>query len=83
MLSREEYQAIADSLDFPRSAFIDGKFIPGSGKKMPTTNPATGKKLCDISACNKKDVDLAVSKASVKPSTRDIGQSYTHLNVKR
>ncbi len=63
LLSREEYQAIADSLDFPRSAFIDGKFIPGSGKKMATTNPATGKKLCDIAACNKKDVDLAVSKA--------------------
>ncbi len=63
LLSREEYQAIADNLDFPKSAFIDGKFIPGSGKKMPTINPATGKKICDIATCNKKDVDLAVGKA--------------------
>ena len=63
LLSREEYQAIADNLDFPRSAFIDGKFIPGNGKKLSTINPATGETICDIAACNEKDVDLAVSKA--------------------
>ncbi|MEH6457298.1 MAG: aldehyde dehydrogenase [Cocleimonas sp.] len=63
LLSREEYQAIADDLDFPRTAFIDGKFQAGKGKVMPTINPATGKKICDISSCNESDVDLAVQKA--------------------
>ena len=50
-------------LDFPKSAFIDGKFKPGRGAKMPTVNPATGKVITEIAACNKADVDLAVSKA--------------------
>lgn len=63
LLSREEYQAIADEINFPRTAFIDGKFRAGNGKKMPTINPATGEKICDISACDKTDVDVAVAKA--------------------
>ncbi len=63
LLTREEYAAIAGRIDFPRGAFIDGKFRPGRGKKLPTVNPATGDKIVDIAACNDKDVDLAVSKA--------------------
>ena len=63
LLTRTEYQAIADSLDPPRTAFIDGKFRAGKGAKMPTLNPATGDAICEIAACNDKDVDLAVSKA--------------------
>lgn len=63
LLSREEYQAIADDINFPRTAFIDGKFKAGNGKKMPTINPATGEKICDISACDSSDVDFAVQKA--------------------
>ncbi|MGI9463482.1 MAG: aldehyde dehydrogenase family protein, partial [Aestuariivirgaceae bacterium] len=36
---------------------------PGRGKKMATVNPATGKTITKIAACNDKDVDLAVQKA--------------------
>ena len=63
LLSREEYQAIADDINFPRTAFIDGKFRAGNGPKMPTINPATGENICDISTCDKSDVDFAVQKA--------------------
>ena len=63
LLTHDEYQAIANGIDFPRSPFIDGKFHPGSGGTMPTLNPATGEAICEISVCSADDVDLAVSKA--------------------
>jgi gamma-glutamyl-gamma-aminobutyraldehyde dehydrogenase len=63
LLSHEEYLAIAENIDFPRTAFIDGKFCAGRGEKMQAINPATGITICEISACNFKDVDKAVSKA--------------------
>ncbi len=63
LLTRAEYAAIADAMDFPKAAFIDGKYRAGRGGKLKTHNPATGKPICEIAACNKADVDLAVSKA--------------------
>ena len=63
LLTRAEYQAIADSLTPPKAAFIDGKFRAGKGAKLKTVNPATGKTIATIAACNDKDVDLAVAKA--------------------
>jgi len=63
LLTKAEYAAIAKQIDFPKSAFIDGKYKPGRGAKMPTINPATGKVITVISSCNKADVNLAVSKA--------------------
>ena len=63
LLTKAEYAAIADTLDLPRSPFIDGKFQRGSGPMMATTNPATGKEITQISTANAKDVDLAVTKA--------------------
>ena len=63
LLTHEEYLAIASQIDPPRSAFIDGKFRAGKGKKMPTINPATGEVICEIACCNSEDVDVAVSKA--------------------
>ena len=63
LLTRAEYQAIADDLTPPRAAFIDGKYRAGRGRKLKTTNPATGKVIATIAACNDKDVDLAVGKA--------------------
>ncbi|MBT8459282.1 MAG: aldehyde dehydrogenase [Boseongicola sp.] len=63
LLTRAEYQAIAQDLDLPRTAFIDGKYRAGAGPVFATTNPATGEKLADISGCNVEDVDFAVSKA--------------------
>jgi len=63
LLTREEYQALADTLDPPRAAFIDGKFQAGHGGMMPALNPATGDVICEVSTCNGDDVDVAVSKA--------------------
>ena len=63
LLTHVEYAAIAESLDLPRAAFIDGRFQAGRGAVMPTVNPATGNVLCEIAACNFDDVDLAVVKA--------------------
>jgi len=50
-------------MDFPKAAFIDGKYKAGKGAKLKTKNPANGKALCEIAACNAKDVDFAVTKA--------------------
>ena len=63
LLTRDEYGAIAENLNFPRAAFIDGKYKAGSGEKLKTVNPATGEVICEIAACNSADVDLAVQKA--------------------
>lgn len=63
LLTLAEYEAIAADIDFPKTAFIDGKYQKGSGKPFKTINPATGKAICEIISSNAKDVDLAVSKA--------------------
>ena len=44
LLTHEEYSAIANSLNFPTNAFINGQFQSSkSGKTFETINPATGK----------------------------------------
>lgn len=63
LLSLAEYQAIAENINFPRTAFINGKFCAGQGVKMPTINPATNETICEISSCNEDDVNSAVLKA--------------------
>ena len=63
LLTRAEYAAIAADLDLPASPYIDGKFRPGTGAKMPTLNPATGETLTTIATASAEDVDLAVQKA--------------------
>ena len=64
LLTLREYQAIANSMDIPKTAFINGKNRPGQGKKLKTKNPATGELIATIASCNAKDVDLAVKKAN-------------------
>lgn len=64
LLTKQEYEAIASDLDFPKTAFIDGAYRPAkSGNTLKSINPATGEKLADIAACNADDVDFAVLKA--------------------
>ena len=64
LLTREEYKAIADGLDLPNAAFIDGMYRPAaSGATFTTVNPATGETLAEIAACGAEDVDFAVAKA--------------------
>jgi gamma-glutamyl-gamma-aminobutyraldehyde dehydrogenase len=51
-------------LKFRTEAFIDGKFVKAqSGKTFITENPATGKPLARIAACDTADVDRAVRAA--------------------
>ncbi len=63
LLTQEEYSSIAQSIDLPRTAFIDGKYQAGRGATLTTVNPADGSVLCEIAGCNSDDVDLAVEKA--------------------
>ncbi|MEE9602689.1 MAG: aldehyde dehydrogenase family protein, partial [Thermoguttaceae bacterium] len=64
LLTREEYQAIADDMIFPENAHINGKFTSAkSGKTFETVNPATGKVIANVASCGKEDVDYAVKKA--------------------
>ncbi|VDN09454.1 unnamed protein product [Dibothriocephalus latus] len=44
--------------------FINNEWHPSvSGKTFPTVNPSTGKKICDVAAGDKADVDKAVAAA--------------------
>lgn len=64
LLTRDEYAAIAATLDFPTGAFIDGSYRPAmSGQTFASVNPATGETLAEIAACGAEDVELAVTKA--------------------
>jgi len=64
LLTHEEYNAIAADLSLPLNAYINGKFVaPRSGKTMDTVNPATGKSLGKMAACDSSDVDYTVTKA--------------------
>ncbi|MCX7889638.1 MAG: aldehyde dehydrogenase [Rhodobacteraceae bacterium] len=64
LLTHDEYKAVAASLSFPTTAFIDGHFRPAiDGRTFETVNPATGAVLARVAACGAADVDLAVQKA--------------------
>ena len=64
LLTHEEYLAIAEELNPPSGAFVDGKFQAARSKKtFPTINPATGKTIAKVAACDSRDVDFAVRKA--------------------
>ena len=61
LLTHAEYQAIAAELSLPCNAFIDGKFQPSKSKKrFESINPASGKTIAKIAACDSKDVHFAV-----------------------
>ena len=64
LLTHSEYQAIADDLNLPRNAFIDGKFRAAESKAtFQSVNPATDEVLAEVAACSTDDVNLAVQKA--------------------
>ena len=64
VLTAAEYATIAGTLKLPDQAFINGAFRAAqSGRVMETTNPATGKVLTTLPACNADDVNAAVSGA--------------------
>jgi gamma-glutamyl-gamma-aminobutyraldehyde dehydrogenase len=64
MLTKEQYQLMAETVRYSTDALIDGKMTKAlSGKTFDTFNPATGRKLAEITACGAADVDLAVQAA--------------------
>ncbi|MEM7360216.1 MAG: aldehyde dehydrogenase [Pseudomonadota bacterium] len=63
LLTHEEYQSIAEQLDFPTSAYIDGKAQAGGGETFATINPATKQEITQISVSDSVQVDEAVLKA--------------------
>ena len=64
LLTKDEYRALADALDPPAGAFINGGFRAAiSGETFATINPANGEVLAKVASCAGADVDLAVEKA--------------------
>ena len=64
LLTHAEYQAIAQDMNLACNAFIDGKFQAAKSRKtFASVNPATGKVIAKVAACDAKDVNLAVKKA--------------------
>ncbi len=52
------------SIEFKNKAFINGNFVDANdGSTYEVINPATGKKLADVTACTAQDVDIAVAAA--------------------
>ncbi|MBM4155435.1 MAG: aldehyde dehydrogenase [Lentisphaerae bacterium] len=63
-LEYPEIKKRAAKLKFRTKAFIDGDFAAAQSEETFTTeNPATGKPLADIAACDTPDVDRAVRAA--------------------
>jgi len=63
-LSSESIVAAVAKLSFRTEAFVDAKFQPArSGRTFPTENPANGKTITHVAACEAEDVDLAVRSA--------------------
>ncbi|RZI78283.1 MAG: aldehyde dehydrogenase [Variovorax sp.] len=62
--SHADWQARASALTIEGRAFIDGRYVAAlSGKTFDNVNPATGQTLGQIAACDREDVDVAVSSA--------------------
>jgi len=63
-LDRSALEQSAAKLTFRTQAFIGGQFVDSaSGQTFATENPATGKTLAEIAACDTADVDRAVASA--------------------
>jgi 4-guanidinobutyraldehyde dehydrogenase / NAD-dependent aldehyde dehydrogenase len=63
-LSIDTWKDQASKISYRNQAFINGKYAPAaSGKTFDNINPATGKVLTKVAACDKEDVDRAVKAA--------------------
>ena len=60
LLTRDEYQAIAESLDFPRTAFIDGEFR----QQLEETGMGVYKEVETVALARKMDIFSIVYVAS-------------------
>ena len=58
------WHGIAEALTFPTLAIIDGRKVPArSGGTFTSVNPATGRAIAEVAACEAADVDDAVAAA--------------------
>ena len=63
-LTKQAVQETVASLAYRNQAFINGRFVSAqSGKTFTTLNPATGKALTEVAACDEADVNAAVEAA--------------------
>lgn len=63
-LTQSDITQQLEQLEYRNLAFIDGQFVPAkSGKTFDTLNPATGKVITQLAACEADDVDIAVKAA--------------------
>ncbi|RAI65600.1 aldehyde dehydrogenase [Pseudomonas fluorescens] len=64
LLSAAEYAAIARKMTFPTLSFVNGEaYTSVSGQTFSTSNPATNEVLAQVTACDARDVDVAVANA--------------------
>lgn len=64
MADRTDWHQLAETVSFPTLAIIDGRKVPAvSGQTFASVNPATGKVLAEVAACDGRDIDLAVAAA--------------------
>lgn len=62
--TRDQWLALLENQEIQHQAFIGGKFVSSmSGKTFDCINPATDQVIACVSACDKEDVDLAVTQA--------------------
>ncbi len=62
--TREQWEARAAALEIRGQAFINGRYVDAaSGETFDTINPANGKILGAIAACDQADADAAVAAA--------------------
>jgi acyl-CoA reductase-like NAD-dependent aldehyde dehydrogenase len=60
MADRTDWHQLAETVSFPTLAIIDGRKVPAvSGETFASVNPATGKVLAEVAACDGRDIDLA------------------------
>ncbi|TCT04754.1 aldehyde dehydrogenase [Aquabacter spiritensis] len=63
-MSKFETAAPATLPDFRTDAFIGGRFVAAaSGRRFTAVNPATGRPLAEVAACDAADIDRAVAAA--------------------
>ncbi len=64
MNAQPNWRDRAQALQLRTQAFINGRYTPSiSGGTFDCVNPATGESLAQVSACETRDVDLAVAAA--------------------
>jgi 4-guanidinobutyraldehyde dehydrogenase / NAD-dependent aldehyde dehydrogenase len=63
-LTQSQWQERAAGLTLPSQAFINGRYVAAAdGASFDNINPATGKLLGKVAACDARDVDAAVAAA--------------------